>query len=384
MAITIDNLTTVSLRRGEIFRRTIQEGTILDRFIMHTGYNKGPNIYRYYTGGGDLGQCCTNPEGGGTFDEKEFRTACIRKENRFCGPDLMEKLNDFEFRVTAGNESIDRRLEDLFTEEELAFLQHQINQLTWKGDTTLDCDVQPNLCLIDGLLKQATDNGNVVTPAATSTNIYSAIVQLVRSLPLDARRLGPIGVFIPPEYSDILQLGLVGLNLYHYPPGERGLYDTYTLPGIASVTIIPAQGLEGTNQMLATPLRNIHWFTNLADDMMTLAWEKCSCSTDWMWYIQFIFGVTFVFDDYVSIMTLTDDIVAGRIGIPVDIVSPLGTTGGVKTESTGGVAPTSLSIGDAAAALEAAGITLTAAQKKKLTLENETPAEGENETPLAA
>lgn len=374
MAINVSNLTTVPQRRQEIFGKIVRRDTILNWWQVHDNYNRGPALWRIYTAGGDLKECCNQEDGTAEFTEVLVNIACIMKRNQFCGEDLQEKLNDFEFRVTAGGESIDRMLVDIFTEQELAFLSKQIDILVAQGDTT---SANPNLNKIDGLLKQARTNGIVVTP--TANNIYAAIIELVRSLPADAYDMGTINVYIPTDWSQILQLGLVGMNYFHYNPGTAGIYDKFTLPGIADVEIVPWRGLNGTNQMFATPRNNVHWFTNLRNDHLTIDWDYSKYHQEWYYYVKFLLGVAFAIPDYVAITTLTTEIINGRIGLPVEIVAPLGASGGVLTETATAGAGTSARVTDFTtpaslmAALEESGFPVPAALKKAVTDTGELP-----------
>lgn len=313
MAINVNNLTTVSQRQREIMGRLVRRNTILDLLTPHTGFNRGEATWRFYEAGGDLQDCCTTEDGEGEFSEKNINIACIKKRNTFCGEDLQEKLNDFVFRVTAGGESIDRALTDVFTEQELAFLSRQIDNLVFKGDTTSS---DPNLNKIDGFIKLASADGTVVTPSGT--NLLQVINELVAALPADAYDMGRIGVFIPVEYSQILQGSLVAQNLYHYNPGNRTIYDEFEIPGIAGITIIPTRGLSGTGRILVAPIANMHWFTNLQNDKMTLKWGFNEYHDNWYYYVKFLLGIAFAFDEYVVISSvLTDDIVNAPICINV-------------------------------------------------------------------
>lgn len=344
MALDFSKLTLVPQRQTEIIGKVIRRETILPRFMPHSGYNPGPALLRLYEGGGDFSDCCDVPDSGGEFTEVPTNVACIQSGNEFCEADLARVLNDFNFRFTAGNESVDGRLEDLFTEQELAKVAYNIDKLVFQGDTSLTGDGNRNLNKIDGLIKLAKNSSATVKVDITSGNVYQAISQIIASVPIGAYDLGEIAVFVGRDVAKNLQASLVASNLYHYNPGDRGPYDPLTIPGIPGVSIVPNIGLDGTNASISTPFRNVHWLTNFTNDYMTLKWKYDDYHERFYWRLRFLLGVNYGFYDYVVIATISDDVINNITpAIPVSIVSPLGAQGGVLTEAaTAAAAPTAV------------------------------------------
>lgn len=306
MAVITDNLTPCPKTQAEIIGRTIRQNSLLDYITPHNGYTDGPFRYRFLTAGGNLGNCCEPGDGNLAFDQTDGEAACIKYENRFCGEALMKALNDFEFRVTAGNERIDGRLTDAFAEESIAYVSNLVSNLIAKGDTTSS---DPNLAFFDGLIKQATEGGVVIaTPEAT--NLWAAIIEAYRALPDVAKTQGEIAVVLEPNHAELLHLYLIQQNYYHYNPGtQNSIYDRFRIPGLGNITIVPEYGFTGTNQILVTPRRNMHWFTNIANDYTNLFFGRCECADEWLLRIRFILGVLLLMPEWAVIMTLTDDII---------------------------------------------------------------------------
>lgn len=306
MAIDVSNLTLVPQRQAEIIGKIIRRETILPRFMAHNGYNPGPALLRIYEGGGDFSDCCEVPESGGEFLEVPTTIACIQSGNEFCEADLARSLNDFEFMFTAGNEQIDGRLEDLFTEQELAKIAINIDRLVFQGDTASSDN---NLNKIDGLIKLATNSPLTTKVNITTGNVYQAIAQIIADVPVEAYDMGDIAIIVGRDVAKNLQAYLVAHNLYHYNPGDRGPYDPLVIPGIAGVTIIPNRGLDGTNRVIATPLQNIHWLTNLEGDHMTLNWGYTEYHDRFYWRLRFILGINFGIYENVVIATVSADVI---------------------------------------------------------------------------
>lgn len=311
MAIEVSQLTTVVQRAREIMSLAVRyPGSVFDIATGHPGYNSGPLRYRFFDMDIDLTTCCTDNDNTGNFSQKDFELECITSQLRFCAENLIPSFNDFVWRVTAGAEELPRPLVDIFTQTFVDKFGNTIDNLAVLGNTT-------NGDLINGYVTQALANtDSVVTPNAS--NLDEAIIQLINALPPEARNMGQIGIFMPPEWASFYQRYLVDRNLYHYPPGTvSNEYDTLMVPGYSGYTIYPLSALAGTNYIFATPINNMHWFTNMTNDKNTLAWERCNCDRDWLLYMQIILGVGFLVDDWVKIMTLPTDIALTPICINI-------------------------------------------------------------------
>lgn len=333
MAIDISGLTLLAQRSPEIIGKLLNRESVLRMFVPHEGYNPGPALLRLYEGGGDLGACCEVPEGSGEFSQVQTTVACILSGNEFCEQDLATYLNDLNFRFTAGSESLDGTLEEMVTDQELAKIALNLDRLVFQGDTT---SPNANLNRIDGLIKLARENAdpdNVITIPATS-NIYAAIEQVIMAIPVEAYDQGDIAILVGRDVAKAIQAALVGNDMFNYNPGSRGVYDPIAWPGVAGVSIIPTRGLDGTNTIIATPLNNIHWLTNLADDYMTLSWGYTEYHQLYYFRTKFLLGLTYAIYDNVVLATFDAAVLTNGSSTAVSIVSPLGSNGGVLTTET--------------------------------------------------
>lgn len=395
MAVDLSNISICPQRQAEIIGRTIRHNTILDYFTPHTGYNKGAFTYRFMEAGGNFVDCCEEGAGQMTGSEIDGRTNCFKFENKWCGEALQEALNDFQFQVTAGGESIDGRITDVFAEENIAYVSNLVNKVVVQGDTTSS---DANLKRIDGILKQARANG-VVIDTPTSTNLYQAIKEGIRRLPVEARQAGEILVFIPLEWGDLLQDRLINENLFHYNPGSTSsINDTYRLPGLANVTVVPNYGFSDNNEILILPRVDLHWFTNIATDYTNLYFGRCECADQWLERIKFILGVLLIRPDWSVVMTISDEILNAPFCIQVCSEAPAADAASAEAlhllsqnmvaltqmiaspaQASGYEMVDELSNADLAALLESKGFSVPAPLKKAIAAE--APAEAPAEVP---
>lgn len=359
MAINLTGLTTVPIRSREILGNIIVRDTILKKFVVHEGFGPGEVIQRIFSADGQLHECCTVPTDNYNFDEVKARISCILYGENFCEQPLAAALNDYVFSYTAGNKALPADIYTLFTEQILASISRNIDNIVWKGDV----DSSDNtLARADGLLKQSTAN----TPAANKITITSGsavgiLQQIYLSIPVDAWDFADtMDVFVGLDVAQAIRAGLIGQNLYHFNPGTAGNpYDEFTDPRYGTIRIVPTRGLNGVDaagnhRIIVTSRNNIHWYTALASDYMTLFWGYSEYHQEYFNRLQFLFGITFARYEYVLDISVAPDVITNPGGLPVSIVSPLGAGGGVLTETAaaGGagapVTPTSAKVNKAA------------------------------------
>lgn len=329
MALDISGLTSYTQDKGELVGKSVQRDTVLRLFVPHIGYLPGAATFRIYQGGGDLKDCCVVPTGSGEFIERLANIACIESGNEFCLEDLAKYIRDSGFRVTAGSESAGS-VEQVIMNQELAKVSANIDKLVFQGDTASS---DTNLNKFDGLIKQATAATDSVKLAIATGNVFGAIQQVIGSLPYEAMEYGEIGIMVGYDVASRLRAILVAMNLYHTNPTGQ-ILDSFDFPGQAGMRIIPTRGLNGTGQIIATPLSNVHWLTNKEDDYLQLYWGYSEYHQVYYWRIKFLLGVTFGMTDQVVIATLDPAVIAAAAGVPVSIVSPLNATGdAVQTEA---------------------------------------------------
>ncbi len=323
MALDYTGLQQYVQDKEGLIGKLINKDTVLGFLMPHEGYLTGPAVLKLFKGDGSLGDCCADPSSASPFAEAKADVACIASGNRFCLKDLAQYIRDAGIRFTAGRESAGS-VEEVIMNTELGAVASRIDTLVFQGDTT---SANANLNKIDGLIKQAT-NATDSVKITTSANAYAAIAEVIATLPLEAWN-SEIAVFVGMDVAGMFRNTLVGMNLYNYNAGNGTPFDSMNMPGYAGVKIIPSRGLNGTGKIIATPIDNVHYLTNRADDYMQLFWGYSEYHKMYYWNIEFLLGITFGFTDQVVIGTAPAAGLSGGFGLPVSIVSPLDTTGAV-------------------------------------------------------
>lgn len=331
MALDLTGLKEYVKLYPELLGRLTYKQTILGRFAQHAGQDPGKTIVRIFKPNTELSNCCTTPDGTSSVDELEIEAICLQDRQEFCETELAAILRDGTVRYTAGQESAGSA-EAVITDQQLASLQIAIDKLIFQGDKG-SADSQLNK--LDGLIKQATNSTESIKLNISSGNVYSALQQIILSIPPSAFDMGAVEIYVPREVANALQVALISMNLYHFNPGTENLDETYrriAFPGFANVYIVPARGLDGTNTIIATPPNNVHWLYSRSEDHMTMAWDYNSYHEKYFWYVKFILGIGFGLLDQVVIATLDPSVITAPAGLPISIVSPIGAGGGVSTE----------------------------------------------------
>lgn len=288
MAINIDNLNLCPERIGELFTTYLADQNWFDLVNSYTGITGDEVKFVHMDVEANLATCCTTPDGTDTVAETIAPIECILTRKVYCERDLMKVLGT-GFRITAGQESTGRIGEIIGQATVRAFTEN-LSKLAFLGNIN---STDENLKFLDGYIKKATSLGVIA-----GSNIYEVINNAYYALPLEARRMGgTVGIFVPEEAFDVYFQYLMNQNLYHYNPGTYTYGQSLFLPGIARVEVIPTPALNGTNQILITPLENMYWFTNMLGDKDTYSWDYSAFHQQWVLYIKTLFGIAFVRPD---------------------------------------------------------------------------------------
>lgn len=319
MPIDISGLQEYVKLHPEIVSLTVRKNSIVQILSdIRTYLNElpGKHLYRIFDAKSNLQNCCDQPTGGSVVTEREVNVICLLDGDEYCETDLAQIIYDADMRFTAGDESAGS-IEQVITEGQLDAFIVAIDTLIFQGDLASS---DPNLNKVDGLIKIAETSG--ITQTATTGTLYSAIKRAIAAIPANARRgSNRIGVFVGEEWGDVLQTNYLGLNLYHYNPGSYEAYSQLPIFGFSGVVLIPTPGLTGTGKMLVTPISNIVYFTNRANDIETLDWDYSKYHQRYYWRIKTIFGIDLKVPEWAVSVTLGDDLLTGAVDYNVNIVN---------------------------------------------------------------
>lgn len=318
----------------ELLGKLMNRESILRYLAPHTGATPGKYRFRIWIPQTHFQPCCTIPKGGASVEERDAEVVCIQDGDEYCENDLSAILRESAQRWTAGNEKAPPKTEAVITQQQLASTQIELDKLVMLGDTA---STEENLKPVDGIIKQTKDAGTAIEIDLTGiTSPYEMIKAIVLAFSKnpDAYLFGNVQIFIGTDMAAVLQMELVGLDLYHYNPGVMDNFQPFTIPGLAKITVVPTFALDGTGIIFATPERNLHWLTNLTADHMSMLWDYDNYRQVYFWRIKFLLGLLVAFPEYVVMGTYDPDTISATTGINVNIISPLGDNGGVLTSDT--------------------------------------------------
>lgn len=290
------NLIAYTQNSGEVLAKLTPKNSIISKFVMHTGYFPGNVSMKLFDGGGTLGDCC-EPGDSGEWNEATIKVDCFKKELRFCISDFARFYQDSAMRFGANTETPGATLEAYINEQMLANVAKVIDKVIFTSDSASGGK-------IDGLIKQAAGAPAAQKLNITDGNIFDAISAVINALPADAFDLGTVGVFVGTDVAKSLMSSLVKMNLYHFNTYNPAAEQVFLFPG-TDVQIIPTSGLNGTNTIIATPVENVHWLTNMEADYTSAKWIYNEPDEEYIWRVKFLLGVGFGYLDYVATATIS-------------------------------------------------------------------------------
>ena len=202
--------------------------------------------------------CCKEPAGSATLTQREIETGMIAKIIDICPDTLLGKWPEYLVRVPA-----DDRKELPFEEYLIAAIisetEEQLEKAVWQGDkTSLDAD----LAQFDGFLKILAGEADVVAASVTSgASCFATLATVIAAIPAKVLGMRP-KIFVAPEFFTQFSLELVEKNLYHFAPD--GDLESIVFPG-TRIEVLNTPGLEGTDTIVASPLDNLYYGTDVED-----------------------------------------------------------------------------------------------------------------------
>ena len=198
--------------------------------------------------------CCIEPDGEAGLTQRIITTAMIAKVLDICPDTLLGKWPEYLVRVPADDRQ-NLPFEAYLLAAIISETQDQLEVLIWQGDTG-------NGDLIDGFLTILAGEADVVPVTINAgTSAYGAVASVIAAIPAKVLGQSP-KVFVAPELFVQLSLELVEKNLFHFAPD--GNMETLVFPG-TRIEVINTPGLTGTDCIVASPLNNMFYGTDVED-----------------------------------------------------------------------------------------------------------------------
>lgn len=186
----------------------------------------------------DGSACGWNPKGSDVFSQKTIEVKPVKIEKAFCQRDFEKVFANWQLLWEAGRERLP--FEEKITESNLAAIKKQLEKVVWQGDTSID---------IDGFLNQFRAESVETITLAKGTSISTAVDSVIAALSSDTIGKG-VNLFL--SYTDFRKyVQEQNAACCANRPIIDAASDTIVYAGDSRVTIVPTDGLEGKNTVVA-------------------------------------------------------------------------------------------------------------------------------------
>lgn len=195
--------------------------------------------------------CNFNPEGEDVISNRFVEVVPIKIEKEWCWKEFRKKFANYQLKWEAGRETLP--FEEKIADSNMNEIKAAVEALVWTGNTELG---------IDGFIKQATDEGKKVEVASGAT-ATEAIDAVIAGLTTPMLKKG-VNVFV--SYTLFRQY-VMEQNASCC--ANRTLLDaganTLAYVGDSRITIVPVEGLEGADAIVAATADALVYATDIED-----------------------------------------------------------------------------------------------------------------------
>lgn len=233
-------------------------------------------------------ECGWNPGGSDTISDKLIEVQLVEVEKQFCYlSDLKETYANYQYRWAAGLETLP--FEQKFAESNVAAVRRALNELVWKGDSGLS---------ITGLIADVEDTDNIVDFASGDTAV-AKVDAMVASLSAKMLRKG-VRIFMSMTDFRNYVLESNGTCCANRPVLDAAS-ESITYAGDSRVILVPMEGLEGTDVMVAGTPDSLVYATDIAESEARYDFWFERKEQAFMFRILFAAGTAVRYDDEVRI-----------------------------------------------------------------------------------
>jgi len=249
------------------------------------------------------GTCGFNASGTTTFTQRTITVGKIKVHEALCPKALEAKYT--QKALTTGSQYDSLAFATEYTDKKNAIIQKQLETAIWQGDTLSG---NANLSKFDGYLKLV---DAAVGPVAVNdvafiagapiliatgivaANVISIFDGMYKALPAELLGTDDAVIFCGWDVFRTLTIALKAANLFHYT-GKADENGELVLPG-TNIKIIAVHGLNSTNRIISTYLKNLYIGTDMAneEDKYELFFAKeadeMRFMAEWKMGVQFAF-----------------------------------------------------------------------------------------------
>ena len=249
----------------------------------------------------DGSACAFNAADELALSQREIVTAAIKVDGEICPRTLRGTYAEYLIRINATSEELP--FEQYIIDAIVAEVNKKIEKLIWQGDTA---SADPNLKWINGFLKQAGADANVipVTITGTPASAYADILAVYNAAPEEALERG-LSIFVSPAEFRAFVQALVTNNYYHYSGPQDSYPDEFIFPG-TDARVVRTPGLAGlaSEAMLATFPRNLFYGCDVEGDSEDIDIWYSKDNRTFRYEVLWNSGVAYAFPDQIVLGTV--------------------------------------------------------------------------------
>ena len=249
----------------------------------------------------DGSACAFNAADELALSQREIVTAAIKVDGEICPRTLRGTYAENLIRINATSEELP--FEQYIIDAIVAEVNKKIEKLIWQGDTA---SADPNLKWINGFLKQAGADANVipVTITGTPASAYADILAVYNAAPEEALERG-LSIFVSPAEFRAFVQALVTNNYYHYSGPQDSYPDEFIFPG-TDAKVVRTPGLAGlaSEAILATFPRNLYYGCDVEGDSEDIDIWYSKDNRTFRYEVLWNSGVAYAFPDQIVLGTV--------------------------------------------------------------------------------
>jgi len=284
----------------ELIKKSLLEGRTMEFITVQPDIKSSATINIIdSTLVGQAGSCGFNPDGTTALTQRAIAVTPIKVNESICLNTLEAYYTQKMMNPGSYNESIP--FEQIYAEEKAGKISAMIEDIIWKGDTTLT----GNLSLADGLLKVIDAEGTVIDgnvgseTAITAANVIDIVDGMVGVVPTDIINKDDLVLFLGYDTYRTYAKALRDANLFAYTGAENQGGDFIQMVPGTNVKVVAVRGLNGTDRMVLSTSSNIYAGTDLLSDSEDFKIFYSNDNDEVRFISKFKIGVQVAFPEFV-------------------------------------------------------------------------------------
>ena len=254
------------------------------------------------------GTCGFSSSGTTAFTQRSVSPGKIKVNESICPKAFEAKYTQKALR--AGSYYDYMPFADEYSAKKIEVIGAALETALWQGDTASG---NAQLARFDGLLKLIAPSGVPVTGVVegntsaateiTTANIIGLVDDVYTAIPASIVANGDVVIFVGMDTFRTYTVALKEANLFHY--AAESVDFEIVLPG-TNVKLVAVNGLNGTNQMVATRLSNLYLGVDLLNEEERFELFYAKEADEMRFVAEFKMGINYAFPTEVVWFGLAD------------------------------------------------------------------------------